>query len=73
MSSEYGYIPAINRQNVQLSYSIASPDTWQFEKDGEQYCGMEENEFSEEQILEITSLGGECFANADEFLQWLNN
>lgn len=69
---EYAYIPAENKHHVQLHYSIASPDTWSFEKDGEQYCGMEENEFTEEQMLEIVSLGGECFESAADFLQWLH-
>jgi hypothetical protein len=71
--SEYAYIPDQNKKFVQLQYSIASPDTWGFTRAGEQYAGMEEGHFNEAQILEITSLGGECFHNADEFLEWLHS
>lgn len=69
----YGVVLFIKAHLLTLHYSIATPATWQFEKDGIMYGGVEEQFFSPEQIAEIESLGGQVFNNANEFLNWFNS
>lgn len=54
------------------NYSIANPETWQFEKNSEQYGGLEDSAFNSVQQNEIESLGGVWFQSASLFLDWLN-
>jgi hypothetical protein len=57
---------------VQQFYSIASPSTWTFEKDGQSYGGFEEFIFSPAQKNEIISLGGQWFESAQAFQDWMS-
>lgn len=70
--SQYGYIPKQNISSLQQEYNIANPSTWRFVKDTVEYGGVEDNEFTEAQKEEITSLGGGWFESAYDFNQWLN-
>ena len=71
--SQYGYIPQEKAHLLQEIYSIATPDTWTFEKNGIQYGGVEENVFSYGQKQELESLGGQWFESASSFSGWLNS
>lgn len=69
--SQYAYIPASHIDQVTQNYSVIGPRDWQFEKDGQQYGGMEDIIFTPAQVSEIESLGGEWFENASAFQNWL--
>jgi len=71
--SQYAYIPSNRIPEVTLQYGIATPTSWQFEKDSQQYGGMEEVLFSTQQKAEIESLGGQWFESAEAFQKWLND
>lgn len=67
----YGAIPITETKRLKQKYSIASPATWQFEKDGITYGCVEEKTFSKPQQAEIASLGGRIFASAEAFNDWM--
>lgn len=68
--SNYGAIPLEKCSQIEQVYTKARPSTWQFERNGVQYGGVEDFEFSQAQKDEITNLGGVWFSSAQEFLAW---
>jgi hypothetical protein len=70
--SQYAYIPANRIAELQQSYSIASPASWQFVRDGITYGGFEEVIFSQAQKDEIIYLNGQWFATSQEFQNWMD-
>lgn len=70
--SQYGCVPIANVDLLKEVYNIATPATWQFEKNSVTYGGVEDWTFSQAQKDEITTLGGQWFADADAFLDWFN-
>jgi hypothetical protein len=70
--SQYGYVPIENVSLLQEQYSVANPSTWQFEKNGQQYGGVEEYpQFSQAQKDELIALDGAWFESAEDFQAWL--
>lgn len=72
MIHQYAYIPIERINDLKLSYSIADPSTWIIIKDGFQFGGLEEIEFSVEQKNEIIELNGQWFNDKSNFDNWLN-
>jgi hypothetical protein len=68
----YGYIPLINEDKITQSYDLAIPKTWTFTRNDLKYAGVEDTEFSDDQKAEIERLGGQWFATAVEFMNWMN-
>jgi hypothetical protein len=67
----YGYIPLEKASRLKEAYTIATPQTWTFERNGQMFGGVEESEFSEVQKAELEALGGGWFEYADDFSDWL--
>lgn len=65
--AQYAIIPANKIGQVQLSYSVSTPASWQPVISGVVYGGMEEVTFSSPQLAEIASLGGKVFLSASLF------
>ena len=70
--SQYAYVPISAVSKIKESYRIATPLTWTFQKDGNNYGGLEDNEFNNAQKDDIIALGGAWFPNANVFLDWTN-
>lgn len=70
--SQYALIPILKANELQETYSIATPETWKITKGTTEYGGLEENVFNDIQKAEIEALGGQWFNDATEFKNWLN-
>ena len=70
--NQYGYVPSENAHLLQQEYTIATPATWQFEKGGFHYGGVEEIQFTEAQKAELLTLGGNWFESAQAFQESFN-
>lgn len=68
----YGYILFDKANRLDTDGLIATPATWQFEKGGYNYGGIEGN-LSSEQQAQIKKLGGDYFDTVGEFNDWLTD
>ena len=68
--SKYAIVPIENVCKIKQTYLIANPSTWQLEKGDTIYGGLEDQNFTNDQIVEIQNLGGQIFENAYDFLDW---
>ena len=71
--SQYGCIPQSRVVELTINFSIANPSSWQFEKDGVMYGGIEEVVLTTEQRAEIERLDGLWFSDRNEFTSWLDS
>jgi hypothetical protein len=76
--SAYGYVPIHRADQLQQTYTVATPTTWPFSRqmsasptDLQHFGGVEvEGEFTPLQKAEIEALGGGWFHNAAAFSAW---
>lgn len=77
MTNQYALLPAERESEILLDYSIADPSTWRIERresDGsvKEYVGVEEREFSAQQLEELFRVGAFVFFTKEHFDIWMN-
>lgn len=70
--SQYAFIPILKSNELQETYSIATPKTWVIKKGVETFGGLEDYEFTDAQKMEIEALGGQWFEDGEGYINWLN-